>query len=151
MATVEATTQKVQRILADEYNDVRLRKNGGFLVPGGSTAAFVEIQEWTPDKDGNPRTLVYIWAPLGREVKPTEDLYHWAAVDGQQFRLGTVTVLDEKDAGTCFIQFDHTIMGDYLDPAELTTAVGAVLWTADDLDEIVHDRFGGKRYTDPSE
>ena len=34
MATVEATTQKVQRILADEYNDVRLRKNGGFLVPG---------------------------------------------------------------------------------------------------------------------
>ena len=99
MATVEATTQKVQRILADAYNDVRLRKNGGFLVPGGSTAAFVEIQEWTPDKDGNPRTLVYIWAPLGREVKPTEDLYHWAAVDGQQFRLGTVTVLDEKDAG----------------------------------------------------
>ena len=79
MATVEATTQKVQRILAEEYNDVRLRKNGGFLVPGGSTAAFVEIQEWTPDKDGNPRTLVYIWAPLGREVKPTEDLYHWAA------------------------------------------------------------------------
>jgi len=151
MATVEATTQKVQRILAEEYNDVRLRKNGGFLVPGGSTAAFVEIQEWTPDKDGNPRTLVYIWAPLGREVKPTEDLYHWAAVDGQQFRLGTVTVLDEKDAGTCFIQFDHTIMGDYLDPAELTTAVGAVLWTADDLDETVHDRFGGKRYTDPSE
>ena len=84
-------------------------------------------------------------------MKPTEDLYHWAAVDGQQFRLGTVTVLDEKDAGTCFIQFDHTIMGDYLDPAELATAVGAVLWTADDLDEIVHDRFGGKRYADPSE
>ena len=31
MATVEATTQKVQRILAEEYNDVRLRKNGGWV------------------------------------------------------------------------------------------------------------------------
>jgi hypothetical protein len=26
-----------------------------------------------------------------------------------------------------------------------------VMSSADDLDEIVHDRFGGKRYTDPSE
>ena len=151
MATVEDTTSKVQRILVDAFNDVRLRKSGGFLLEVGSTAAFVEIQAWTPDKEGNPRSLVYIWAPLGRDVKPTEELYHWAAVEGQQFRLGTVTVIDDKDKGTCFLQFDHTILGDYMDPAELVTAVGAVMYTADDLDEIVHDRFGGKRYTDPSE
>ena len=151
MATVEATTQKVQRILVDAFNDVRLRKNGGFLLEVGSTAAFVEIQEWTADSEGNPRSLVYIWAPVGRDVKPTEDLFHWAAVDGQQYRLGSVSVIENKDTGTCFVQFDHTILGDYLDPAELATAVGAVMYTADDLDEIVHDRFGGKRYTDPSE
>jgi hypothetical protein len=151
MATVEATTQKVQRILVEEYNDVRLHKNGGFVLEAGSTAAFVQIQEWTPDKDGNPRSLVYIWAPLGRDVKPTPELYHWAAVDGQQMRFGTVSVLDNTEKGTCFVQFDRTLLGDYLDPAELVTAVNAVLYTADDLDEIVHDRFGGKRYTDPSE
>ncbi len=151
MATVEATTQKVQRILVEEFNDVRLHKNGGFVLETGSTAAFVQIQEWTPDKDGNPRSLVYIWAPLGRDVKPSPELYHWAAVDGQQMRFGTVSVLDNTEAGTCFVQFDRTLLGDYLDPAELVTAVNAVLFTADDLDEIVHDRFGGKRYTDPSE
>ena len=150
MATVEETTQKVQRILVDGFNDVRLRKNG-FSLEVGSTAAFVEIQDWTPDKDGNPRTLVYVWAPLGRDVKPTEDLFHWAATDGQQFRFGGVTVIENKEAKTCFIQFDHTIMGDFLDPAELLAAVGAVLYTADDLDETVHTRFGGKRYTDPPE
>ena len=38
-----------------------------------------------------------------------------------------------------------------MDPAELVTAVAAVMYTADDLDEIVHTRFGGKRYTDASE
>jgi hypothetical protein len=151
MATVEATTQKVQRILVDGFNDVRLRKSGGFVLEVGSSAAFVEVQEWTPDSEGNPRSLVYIWAPLGREVKPTEDLFHWAAVDGQKFHLGSVSVLEDKDKGTCFVQFDHTILGDYLDPGELMSAVGAVMYTADDLDEIVHDRFGGKRYSDPSE
>lgn len=150
MATVEETTQKVQRILVDGFNDVRLRKNG-FSLEVGSTAAFVEIQEWTPDKDGNPRTLVYVWAPLGRDVKPTDELFHWAATDGQQFRFGGVTVIENKEAKTCFLQFDHTIMGDFMDPAELIAAVGAVLYTADDLDETVHTRFGGKRYTDPPE
>jgi hypothetical protein len=150
MATVEATTQKVQRILVDGFNDVRLRKDG-FLLEVGSTAAFVEVQAWTPDDEGNPRSLVYIWAPLGRDVKPSEELYHWAAVEGQQMRFGTVTVIDDKEKGTCFIQFDHTILGDYMDPAELITAVAAVMYTADDLDEIVHTRFGGNRYTDPVE
>ena len=92
-----------------------------------------------PTRTGEPRSLVYVWAPLGRDVKPSHELYHWAAVDGQQMRFGTVTVIDDKDKGTCFIQFDHTILGDYMDPAELVTAVAAVMYTADDLDEIVHD------------
>ena len=150
MATVEDTTQKVQRILVDSFNDVRLRKDG-FALETGSTAAFVEIQAWTPDKDGNPRSLVYIWAPLGRDVAPSDELFHWAATDGQQFRLGGVTVIENKEAKTCFVQFDYTILADYLDPAELVTAVSAVMYTADDLDEAVHSRFGGKRYTDPSD
>ena len=123
----------------------------GILARAGSTAAFVDIKEWTPDKDGNPRSLVYIWAPLGRDVKPSDELYHWAAVEGQQLWFGGVTIIDDKDKGTCFVQLDHTILGDYLDPAELITAVGGVMYSAEDMDEIVHDRFGGKRYTDPSE
>ena len=49
MATVEATTEKVQRILIDGFNDVRLRKGGGFFLEVGSTGGFVEIHSWTPD------------------------------------------------------------------------------------------------------
>jgi hypothetical protein len=92
-------------------------------------------------------------APLGRGVPKTPELFRWAAVDGQQFRIGSVSVLEDQDAtkDTCFLQFDHTLLGDYLDPAELVTAVGAVMYTADDLDEVVHTRFGGKRFSDPDE
>ena len=53
----QATTQKVQRILVDGFNDVRLRKSGGFVLDVGSSAAFVEIHEWTPDSEGNARSV----------------------------------------------------------------------------------------------
>ena len=62
----QATTQKVERILVDGFNDVRLRKSGGFVLDVGSSAAFVEIREWTPDSEGKARSLVYIWAPGAR-------------------------------------------------------------------------------------
>jgi len=150
MATVDATSQKVQRILGAEFSDVRLAKNG-FSVPYESTTAFVEIREWSPDKDGNPRSVVYIWAPIGREVKPTPEMYHWAATDGRQRLFGGVTVIDNEGGKDCFLMFDHTLLGDFLDPAELVSAVGAIVTTADEFDEIVRDKFGGKRYTDPSD
>lgn len=146
MATVEATSQKVQRILAAEFTSVRLVKSG-FALEHGSTAVFIEPLEWAPDKEGNPRSLVRVWSPLGREVRASPELYHWAATEGQQLLFGSVSVIDVEGGGANVI-YDETLLGDYLDPAELLTTVYAVIFTADDLDEVVATRFGGKRYTD---
>ena len=146
MATVEATTQKVQRILTSEFSKVMLIENG-FSLEHGSTRAFVEIREWSPDADGNARSVVYVWAIIARDVKPSPELYHWAATKGQQMLFGGVTVIDRED-GQCYVQFDNTLLGDFLDPSELITSVYVVTVTADDLDDFVHTEFGGKRYTD---
>jgi hypothetical protein len=149
LATVDETAQKVQRILIAEFNDVRLTKGGGFSVPLGSSTAFVDFVEWAADKEGNPRTLVRIWAPLGRDVTPTPELYRWAATDGQNLWFGRVAVREGKDGGPALVVIDHTLLGDYVDPEEVVSAVVGVMSSADEMDEIVHDRFGGKRYTDP--
>src|SRR3954447_20099034 len=108
MATVEATTQKVQRILAGEFKGVMLMDEG-FSIEQGSTRVFIEIREWSPDSEGNPRSIVYVWAIIAREVKPSPELYHWAATKGQQMLFGGVSVFDSKD-GTCFVQFDNTLL-----------------------------------------
>lgn len=150
MATAEETAQKVQRILVGEFNDVRLTKDGGFAVPLGSSVAFVEPVDWAPDAEGNPRSLVRIWAPLGRNVKSTPELFRWAATEGQSKWFGSVSVVENED-GTCFVMFDHTLLGDFIDPAEVISAVYAIMSTGDELDEVVHDRFGGRRYTDPDD
>jgi hypothetical protein len=149
VATAEETGQKVQRILIGAFNDVRLTKDGGFAVPLGSSTAFVEPTDWAADAEGNPRSLVRIWAPLGRDVPPTPELFKWAATEGQSKWFGSVTVVEGEDGKNAFVMFDHALLGDFLDPAELVSAVNAIMYTADELDEIVHDRFGGKRYTDP--
>jgi len=149
VATAEETGQKVQRILIGEYNDVRLTKDGGFAVPFGSSTAFVEPTDWAADAEGNPRSLVRIWAPLGRDVPPTPELFRWAATEGQSKWFGSVSVVEGAEGTNAFVMFDHAILGDFLDPAELISAVTAIMVTADELDEIVHDKFGGKRYTDP--
>ena len=109
---------------------------------------FVEVKEWTPDKDSNPRSLVYLWSPIGREVPPSPELYEWAATEGRQKWFGGVNVQKSQDGKTCFITYDHTLLGNFVDPDELSTACNMVGWTADELDEVVHSKFGGKRYTD---
>ncbi len=147
MATVEAVTQKVQRILANAYNDVRLTKTG-FSVPYGSSTVFIEIRDWGKDTHGDPQTLVYLWAPLGREVPMTPDLFKWVATTAQEKYFGSAHAYPGDDGKPGSVIFEHTLLGDFLDPMELETAVTMLYFSADALDEIVHDQFGGKRYKD---
>ena len=147
MATAEATAQKVQRMLMSEFGDVRLRRNGGFAIDYGTTACFISVVEWGTDKEGNPQSLVQVQAPIGRDVRPTPDLYKWIVTEAQRVVFGRVDVLEQED-GKALLLFEHTILGDFLDSAELVAAVLAVTFTADRLDEVVTERFGGKRYVD---
>jgi hypothetical protein len=151
VATAEEIAPKVQRILIGEFNDVRLTKDGGFSVPLGSSTAFVEPRDWGKDPDGNPRSLVRVWAPIGRKVPKTPELFKWAATEGQSKWFGSVTTIENEDNETCFLMFEESLLGDFLDPAELVNVVYAIMTTGDELDEVVHEKFGGKRYTDPDD
>jgi len=147
MATVDATSAKVQRMLAAGFNDVRLTERG-YAVPYGSSQVLVEVRDWGTDSKGEPQTLVYMWAPIGRDVTITPELYQWAATDGQSSYFGSARVIPNDDGKTALVTFEHTLLGDFLDPMELESAVGMLFVTADKLDDIVHDKFGGKRFTD---
>jgi hypothetical protein len=147
MATAEQTSQKVQRMLASAFTDVRLTSNG-FAVPHGSSQVLVEVRDWGKDSKDEPQTLVYLWAPLGRDVKLTPELFKWAATEGQDKYFGSTHVYPYDDGENGSVTLEHTLLGDYLDPMELETAVAMMFFSADALDDIVHEKFGGKRYTD---
>ena len=45
---------------------------------------------WGKDSKGDPSSIVRVWAPLVRQLKPTPEFYRWAAVDGSRFLFGSV-------------------------------------------------------------
>ena len=147
MATVEQTQQKVQRMLASSFSDVRLT-TFGFSVPYGSSTVYVEVKDWGKDAKGEPQTIVYLWAPIGRDVTLGPELYQWAATEGAGKYFGSVRVLPVEGSTTANVYFEHTLLGDFIDPMELENAVSLLYASADQLDDVIHEKFGGKRFTD---
>lgn len=139
----DALTLKVGRMFAAEGVVANVTREG-YIVHYGSTAVSVDILEQ------RNRTLIHLSAPVLLQVPDTPELARWVATDGQRMYFGSA-ILVPRDGGVADIFLDHTLLGDYLDEEELHNAVGAVLSTADGLDEELQARFGGKRLEDMSE
>jgi hypothetical protein len=56
--------------------------------------------------------------------------------------------LNFGDSGNIQVLFEVCLPGDTIDPGEFKQALIAVATTADDLDDELKTKFGGKRYED---
>lgn len=145
--------EKVIKMLTQGLGiNVTLQKNETLLIDVASsdadrisTNAFINFDEF----DGKNGTIsfVQISAPILRQVPESEELYKWISVLGTSFRIGCVEAFPEEN-GTVFLRYKYALLADYLDEAELENALFAVLLTANNLDEELQTKFGGKRYVD---
>jgi hypothetical protein len=151
MATVDQTMLKVQRLLTGPIG-LRIDLMGeiiGVRFKDSSTQVNVRIVDWGKTKDGEPRTLVRVWAPILREVKPTPALYEYLVREAPRGWFGTIAVDDDQaNPGMVSLSIGHSLLGDYLDEEELSAVLYNILWSADDLDDPLKQRFGGKRWVD---
>jgi Putative bacterial sensory transduction regulator len=132
---------KVQRYLADMVGAVQLTPDGAYSFQAGSAQVFVRCMQWgTGD-----RTLVSIVCPVLFAAAPSPELYEHIAVHADDYLFGHLSAANQDD-GTVSVFFTHTLLGDYLDPEELKQAVGAVVTTANTLDDELKTRFGGSRF-----
>ena len=141
MATVEQTLLKVQRILTGPLG-LRIQFDGDTISVGfsdASTRVHFGVYDWGTNRDGEPRTLVRVSAPILWEVRPTTELYERVAREGGGYFFGHVMVRDDE-AGTVYLMMSHTLLGDYLDAPELEAAMWGVLGTADGLDDQLQAR-----------
>jgi hypothetical protein len=144
-AELDQLTLKVQRILMDFLNDVRLTDDGGFMVPYQSTMVIVR-----PRDLGDDRTVVIVYGLVNQNVPVSPALYEWVATNTDNYMFGHIGLKVNEDGATANIVFSHTLLGDYLDPEELRNAIGAIATTSDEIDDEIQDRFGGERWMDPS-
>jgi hypothetical protein len=151
MATVDQTMIKVQRLLTGPMG-LRIQLHGdtiGVVFTDSSTQVHIRVIDWGKSKDGEPRTLVRVSSPLLRGVKPTPALYEYLAREAPRLWFGNVAVWDDEEtAGMLSLTLGHTLLGDYLDEEELRAVMYSILGSADDLDDQLQKRFGGKRWVD---
>ena len=151
MATVDATMMKVQRLLTGPLG-LKIQLQGELIMvffQNRSTHVNMRVVDWGKTQDGEPRSLVHISAPVLREVTPSPELFKWVATEGTKFWFGHMQLFDDqRNPGKMIMMMAHTLLGDFLDEAELASAMFAVLGSADEWDDKLKEKFGGKRGVD---
>lgn len=141
MADVPGVAYKVQGYLQALLGRVTLEGEGEFSVQHGSSRSFIRVWSPRPD-DPEARTFVRIMVPLLLDVPESPELNEYVAFHGDDYILGHLSLYKTPE-GELRVFFTHSLLGDYLDQAELENALFAILKTADDLDNELQGRFGG--------
>lgn len=141
MATVAEIQRKVHNILTSEFGSVTTDKDGTFKFPYESTVVNVSVEDF-----GDDGTLVKLDGLIALDSKSGAAVYEWCNQQNASIAFGTVVHMESGKNNLTILK--HAILGDFLDPAELLTALRGVVFLADDLDDKFISRFGGKRYDD---
>ena len=145
MASLAEVKEKVQMYLTDFVGQVDLGKDGMLSFPFESTRVFVK----TSSNENNDSAHVMIWAFISVAAPVSPAMYEWVALNTGAYTFGHIECIPLADEdGRANIVFSHTLLGDYLDAEELRRAVGAVAYTADQLDDTFVAEFGGRRFND---
>lgn len=131
---------KVQQYLTQNFNNVTVDRDGDYSLRHGSARIFVR----TMTRDAIDWTWVNLWVPVLLNVKETPAVFEYVALHADDYLFGHLHAV--KGENGLAIGLRHVLLGDYLDEAELTHAVVAILGCADDLDDELKAQFGGKRF-----
>jgi hypothetical protein len=135
-----AVRGKIQQYLTQNFNNVTIDKDGDYSLRHGSSRIFVRA--WT--KEDVDWTVVNLEVPLLFEVKETPAVFEYIALHADDYIFGHLNAR-RADSGV-MVYLSHSLLGDYLDEAELVQATGAMISVADNLDDELKLQFGGKRF-----
>lgn len=137
--SVDVVRQKIQHLLL-KHGRVELDQDGDYSVRFGSARVFVRVWDW-----GDGDVVISLWAPVVIGATRSPELFEHVALTSDSFVFGHLG-LDARDDGTVDISLSHRILGNYLDEPELMHAVMALVRTADQLDDDLAARFGGRTF-----
>jgi hypothetical protein len=137
---VAAARAKVQQYLTQNFDDVNVDASGNYSLRNGSTRVFVRVQT----REERDWTAVTLEIPLLLHVEESAEVFEHIALHSDDYIFGHLSAT-RTDEGLVIL-FSHSLLGDYLDEAELCRAVGGMLSVADDLDDDLQAHFRGDRF-----
>jgi hypothetical protein len=129
----------VERLLTSAFGGFEKDPAWGYNGPFGSARVFVDVSPFLGES-----TVVRVASPMLSDVELTEALALRALEIAGGVPFGRFSYLPERRE----LWFEHTLLGDALDPDELRLAVSSVARVADGEDDALAAAFGGKRYAD---
>lgn len=132
--------EKVDKWLQELFGEMKFSdpESARFSIPMGSAITHVFV---LPRGDDDATVCVRSYAVMGAELN--SDLMYFLLKENTKMVFGAFG-LDEEDD----IFFDHTILGENIDKETLKTSVKAVMQIADEYDDQIVSRWGGKRASD---
>ena len=112
-------------------------------IPGlglfmGSALIEVLVFPW-----GNDDAIINARSYVVSNIDISPELMHFLLTENSKMMFGAFGVDENGD-----ILFEHTIVGSTCDMKELESSVKAVLEVSDDYDDIIVQKWGGKRALD---
>lgn len=136
MSRITDVRARIDEILTASGYPFR-REENRCRIERGTTAVFVSAHDW---KDTH--TLVELLCPVLHEVPYSEPLLRRLNELNESLYFGKAYWRDDT------VWIAHNLLGDELDSGELIASVGLVAVVADNLDDELKGRFGGKRWRD---
>jgi hypothetical protein len=136
VATLRTTLEKH---LNEAFGGYQVDQDGDFVVRHGSSVTYVRPMEWAADQ-----TIVRIQSIINVGMRVDAELTKFLATENGKLVFGAFALNEEKPA----IAFGHTLLGDFLQRKELEMAIAAVATTAEEYDDQIKERFGGKLFTE---
>ena len=138
---IESVASKVDAWLGELRPDGLLGADGVVQFWEGSAEVFVSTQSF------GPHAVVHVYAYTNVGVPRSAELHEYIATTADTWVFGHLGAHDEED-GTVAVTFSCRILGDFVYREELEQAVVWVTRAADEIDDLIHDRFGGTRAVD---
>jgi hypothetical protein len=138
--TLDEMRAKVQSMLVELLGHVELSQDGTFSVAHESTRIFVRAATF------GQGTAVSIYALTNIDVPASPELYRYVAEKADAYVLGHLGA--RENDGKVTLVFRHTTLGEQLDKEELRIGLVAVATTANELDDEIKARFGGRTFNE---
>lgn len=135
---VALVKEKVQRYLTDMLGSVTIDRDGDFAIRYGSAQLFVRVSAFGEGSIAN------VFAPTNSEVPASPELYRYVAEINRNYVFGKFSTRESE--GKVTVSLTHALLGEYLDPDELKSALGLLAALADEVDDDIKSKFGGRRF-----
>jgi hypothetical protein len=137
--SVVKARELIEGKLEEMFESYAADEAGNYVLGMESARVFV-VPTWIEEDT----TVIRIFAITNLDVPVTAGLSSWLLARNLEFVFGAFALDVENGA----VWFNHNLLGDFADPAELEASIAAVAQTADRYDDEIKSSFGGRLYVE---